>query len=299
MTTDHYKMEEKSKKYNSDKKINAVKLPPIDGEQIKTVLDIDPDYFSLVEGRPIHSNKSYNTYKKNIRDVALKRTVHGFLSEEILRIDKEMINERTIYENAAKHFDECKKSFDKFLAYDNDKTINIMKKSDSLNKDLLTKTEEHKKVHYEMASLKSKLQYIDETLSILLTFEHFLHKVAPHLWQKSENIDLSIKQTELISVDTGFLEKVDIDSIKSKINKLPPPKIYFESPEQLLNIFYLLEKQNLNCLLITEEMNSLKENFLKARDKFKENLKNELRFTEEKVRFASFILFICNFKIMN
>lgn len=278
----------KTKRNEQQKRLTKLRLPPIeldheDSTKVKTVLDIDPDYFSLVDGRPIRPSTSINAYKKNIRDVSLKRTVHGFLTDEILRIDKEIATENNIYEIASKQFEECKKSFDKFLAYDNDKTIYVMKESDTLNKELMIKTEEYKKINYEMASLKSKLQYIDETLLILLSFESFLHKVSPHLWQKSMNINLNVKHSEILPVHSDVFQKVDINLIKDRLSNLASPRLYFESPEQLLNIFYLLEKQNLNYLLITEEMNSIKNSFLNTRNKFMESLKHELHLIEEKV----------------
>ncbi|XP_059053786.1 uncharacterized protein LOC131848046 [Achroia grisella] len=269
------------------KTVAGIKLPPIVPSidtQIKTILDIDPDYYSIVEGRPIRPNTSIHKYKQNIKEVALKRTLHGFLVDEILRIDKEIETEKNIYETASKHFEEYQNSFDKFLADDNNKTISIMRKSDGLAKDLFNQSDECKKANYEMASLKSKLQYIDETLMILLSFQNFLYKAAPILWREEYKIKLDTKYKEIFSMDSDIFCKIDIDAIKERLNELPSPRLYFETPDQILIFFYLLEKQNLNYLLVTEELNSEKNKFLKTLDILKIKLRHELDFIQQKIK---------------
>lgn len=283
-------MEKKKKivKKESRKIVGGVKLPPIEAVQdddIRTILDIDPEYYSLVQGRPIRPNNSINKYKQDIKNVALKRVMHGFLVDEIIRIDREMTSERNAYKTAYKHFEECRHSFDKFLAYDNDKTIVIMKRSDNLAKELANQVEDHKNASYELASIKSKLQYIDETLLILLSFENFLHKAAPILWQESQSVKLDTKHSEIMIIDSDIFKKVDIDLIKERLSKLDSPRLYFQTPQQLMTIFDLIEKQNLNYLLVTEKLNCEKNKFLKARDLLKRMLHEELDHIQQKVNF--------------
>lgn len=274
-------------KRNTRKTIVGIKLPPIEkayNSDVKTIVDVDPSFYAILEGRPVRPNNSIHLYKQNIREVALKRALRGFVLDEILRIDREIETERTVYETASRHFDEYKDSFDKFLADDNNKTIAIMKKSDNLSKDLINMTEEFKSANYELASIKSKLQYTDETLMILLSFQNFLHTVSPILWQERENIVLDIKQPDIFAMDSDVFCKIDIEATKIRLNNLPPPKLYFEEPEQLLSVFSMLEKQNLNYLLVTEELNSEKNKFLKCLDHFKKRLVEELSFIQQKVR---------------
>ncbi|KAJ2944279.1 hypothetical protein O0L34_g18265 [Tuta absoluta] len=277
----------KIKKKESRKVVGGVKLPPIEPvpeDNVKTIVDIDPDFYTLVQGRPIRPNISYLKYKHDIRELALKRTLHGYLIDEIIRIDREIENERNTYETASNNFEECQHSFDKFLAYDNDKTIVIMKKSDNLAKDLANQTEDQKKVSYELATLKSKLQYIDETLLILLSFENFLHNASPILWKESNNVQLDIKHSDMITMDNDIFKKMDIDIIKERLNTLAPPKLYFETPNQLVEVFSYLEKQNLNYLLETEELNSEKNRFLKTRDTLKTMMFQELDYVQRKIK---------------
>ncbi|XP_075979214.1 cilia- and flagella-associated protein 100-like [Anticarsia gemmatalis] len=276
----------KSARRDTRKTIAGIKLPPIEpireGE-IKTIVDVDPSYYSLVEGRPIRPNTSLNEYKQNIKNVAMKRTIHGFMVDEILRIDKDIKSERNIYETAYKHFEEYQNSFDKFLAHDNNKTIAIMQRSDALAKELTNQNEENKKANYEMASLKSKLQYIDETLMILLSFQNFLNKASPILWQNSHDIKLDTKYTEIFTTDSDIFKKIDKAGIEKRLIELPPPQLYFETPEQLLVIFGLLEKQNLNYLLVTEEFNSEKNRFIKTLEVLKKLMRLELEYIQEKI----------------
>nr|XP_026486778.1 uncharacterized protein LOC113393884 [Vanessa tameamea] len=220
-------MEKKVVKKIHKNPFSGIKLPPITKckkSDVRTILDVDPQYFSLVEGRPIKTNTSINKYKQNIRNIALKRTLHGFLTDEILRINREIETERKIYNTASKHFEEYQHSFDKFLADDNNKTIVIMKTSDNLAKELSNETEEHKKANFELATIKERL------------------------------------------------------------NKLPPSRLYFKTPDQLLIVFDLLEKQNLNYLLVTEELNVEKNKFLKSLGFLKNLLGNELEFIKAKMK---------------
>lgn len=281
-------MEKKRKgvKKGSRDIVFGVKLPPIEavqGNDVRTILDIDPEYYSLVQGRPIKPNKSINKYKQDIRNGALKRVMYGFLVDEIIRIDREMTSERNTYQTAYKHFEECRHSFDKFLAFDNDKTIVIMKRSDNLAKELANQIEDHKKASYELASIKSKLQYIDETLLILLSFENFLHRAAPILWQESQNVKLDAKHSEIVTMNTDIFTKINIHIINERLSKLDSPRLYFQTPQQLMAIFDLIEKQNLNYLLVTEELNCEKNKFLKAKDLLKRMLHGELDLIQEKV----------------
>lgn len=262
----------------------GIKLPPIEPvEGIRTIVDVDPAYYSLVEGRPLRQNKSIREYKKNIKNVALNRTLLGFMIDDILRIEGEIESERNIYETAFKHFEEYQNSFDKFLADDNNKTIAIMQKSDALAKELANQTENHKKANYDLASIKSKLQYIDETLMILLSFQNFLNKAAPILWQDSHNIRLDIKYPDVFVVESDIFKPIDEDTVAKKLGELPEPQLYFETPDQLLVIFDLLEKQNLNYLLLTTEFSVEKNRFLRTLDVLKMMLRQELDFIKEKV----------------
>ncbi|RVE52990.1 hypothetical protein evm_002288 [Chilo suppressalis] len=281
---------EKKKKFvrrSTRKTIAGIKLPPIESIQtgdIKTVIDVDPSFYSLVEGRPIRHDTSIQKYKHNIKEVALKRTLHGFLVDEIIRIDKQMKMETEIFDTALKHFDDYQKSFDKFLAHDNNKTIAIMKKSDMLAKDLTAQTENFKKENYEMATLKSKLQYTEETLSILLSFQRFLYKASPVLWQKKQNIKIDEERPEIFPVNSDVFSTIDIGLVKQKLSNLPLPKLFFDTPDQLPIVFNLLEKQNLHYLLVTEELNSVKNQFLKALDCLKDTVKQDLDFIEQKIK---------------
>ncbi|CAH2091273.1 unnamed protein product [Euphydryas editha] len=280
-------MEKKLVKNCNKKVLSSVKLPPItknNDRDVRTILDVDSQYFSLVEGRPIKINKSISKYKQNIREIALKRTLRGFITDEILRINREIETERKIYFTVSKHFDEYQHSFDKFLAYDNNKTIAIMKKSDNLAKELTSETEEHKQANFELATIKSKLQYINETLQILLSFQNFLYKAAPILWQDKYNVNLNPEHFEILSMDSDIFIKIDINIIQERLNKLPPPRLYFETPVQLLVVFDLLEKQNLNYLLVTEELNMEKNKFLKSLGLLKRLLGQELEYIKEKIR---------------
>ncbi|KAI5645475.1 hypothetical protein NE865_02562 [Phthorimaea operculella] len=159
-----------------------------------------------------------------------------------------------------------------------------MKTSDNLAKDLANQTEDQKKISYELATLKSKLQYIDETLLILLSFENFLHNASPILWKESNNVQLDVKHSEIITMDNDIFQKIDIDQIKERLNALAPPKLYFETPDQLVEVFTYLEKQNLNYLLETEELNSEKNRFLKTRDTLKSMMFQELDYVQRKIK---------------
>ncbi|XP_062526856.1 cilia- and flagella-associated protein 100-like [Bombyx mori] len=268
------------------KTVFGIKLPPIEAmgsNEIKTNINIDPLFYSLVEGRPVRPNTCINMYKQNIKNVALKKTLHGFIVDEVMRVEREIGMERIVYETATKHFEEYQNSFDKFLADDNNKTITVMKKSDGLSRELVNQTEEYKKMNYEMASLKSKLQYTDESLLILLSFQNFLNKASPILWQENHNVVIDTKHSEIFFLDTDIFQKINVNAVKKILTKLPPPQLYFENPEQLLSVFYMLEKQNLNYLLVTEELNSQKNKFLKALDLLKHLLRQELDYIEQKI----------------
>lgn len=273
-------------------KKTRVKLPPIEesnDNRVKTILDIDPDFYSLIDGRPIRPFTSIRKYKQNIKDVALKRTLHGFLLDEISRIDRDIKAEKNIYENSSQHFNDCQESFNKFLADDNNKTIVIMKKSDTLAKDLAGQMEEHKKANYEYASLKSKLQYIDETLQILLSFQNFLYNAAPKLWQDDHRLHLIKTNFEIFTMNSNMFCEIDVELLKERLRKLPLPQLYFKTPEQILNIFQLLEKQNLNYLLKTEELRCDKHKFMKSLELLKKLLQLELDYIKDTVIiFATF-----------
>ncbi|XP_041987654.1 uncharacterized protein LOC121739329 [Aricia agestis] len=273
------------RKLKATKKPNDTKLPPINENKeniLKTIVDIDPHYYSLIDGRPIKTEKSISKYKQNIRDIALKRTLTGLLRDEILRIDREIKTEREMYETASKNFDEYKNSFDKFLADNNNKTIIVMRKSDNLSKELANKIEDHKKANYELASVKSKVQYINESLQILLSFQSFLYNIAPILWQQSN--PLILDGTDIINIESDIFQRVDVDGIKFRLSKLPPPLLYFETPGQLPHIFELLEKQNLNYLLVTENLNAEKVKFVKSLETLKDLMRQDLEFIQLQIK---------------
>lgn len=282
-----YIKSKKKQRHNGTRKIIAgIKLPPmefIEDSNVKTIMGIDPTYYSLVEDRPIRTDSTIHNYKQNIKEIALKRTMQGFLVDEILRIEREIETEKDIYKTAVRQFDEHHNSFNKFLSDDNNKTITIMRKSDFLAKDLVTQTEEFKKLKHEMALLKSKLQYIDETLIILLSFQNFLNKASPILWQEKHNFNRDFQYSKLFYIDANIFRRVDSRAVIERFRKLPAPKLYFKTPDQLLSAFTMMEKQNLNYLLATEELNSEKNKFLNSLKHLKLLLRQELEHIQQKV----------------
>lgn len=270
----------------------GIKLPavePCPELKAKTITDVDPDFYSMVENRPIRPNTSYLTYKQNIHHIARNNATKGFVQDEILRINKDMEREKDIYEKTAKDFEDCKKSFDKFLAHDNDKTIEVMKRSDNLAKDVANQMHEHKQASFELATIKSKLQYINESIMILLSLENFLHKASPVLWREKNNVKIDAEYPDIYNADTDIFRPTDIQAIQDRINNLPPKSLYFEIPEQLIEVFDALEKQNLNFLLATEDIRSQKLKTLKALDDFKGKLKDETKNVNSNVSFIRYL----------
>ncbi|XP_068618699.1 structural maintenance of chromosomes protein 2-like [Battus philenor] len=243
---------------------SGVKLPPIEqsDDHVKTILDVDPDFYSLVDGRPIRPDTSIRKYKQNIKDLALKRTLYGFISDEILRVEKDIKTEANIYKIALNNFNECQESFNKFLADDNNKTITVMKKSDNLDKELAYQIDEHKKGSYELASLKSKLQYIEDTLQILLSFQRFLYNAAPILWQQAHKFTTG--NFQFFAMESDIFCKIDVEVIKEKLKELPPPQLYFKTSHQIMAMFQSLETHNLNYLLKAEELRCDKNKFMES-----------------------------------
>ncbi|KPJ14284.1 hypothetical protein RR48_05262 [Papilio machaon] len=158
-----------------------------------------------------------------------------------------------------------------------------MKKSDNLDKELANQIEEHKKANYELASLRSKLQYIDETLQILISFQKFLYNAAPVLWQDKNKLNLVTSNLDIFNLDSDIFCEVDVTLVIEKLKELPQAILYFENPAQILNIFQSLEQQNLNYLLKTVELRSEKNRFLKSASLLEDLLRNELDFIQEQM----------------
>lgn len=264
-----------------------VKEPTV--SNMKTVTDIDPEYYSAVEGRPIKEKFEYLKYKNTMRELLKTRIIIGYREDDIMLIDENIKMERLIIQQMKERYQVYVNIFEEFLYKDHTMAMNLLSEADKASKRASEKYEEYKQMAKDYSGLRSVLYNLEEKWRNCQMYQKFLYLISPISWRREHDPDLD-KSKEFITVESireifnkySTTEDKDLDAIMDQFlldcDTLEEPKLYFSEPKQLMDMFLFMEMQNLNSLLHSEELaepiEALKNTMDKTRQQFDLEIKN-------------------------
>lgn len=211
--------------------------PPVPDE-IHTVCDIDPEFFTLVEGRPVRSFCDIKAFMRDLRDATLLRANAGYINDKILQIDMFTFKEREEFEQINRDFEKINQNFMVFAEQSFTDAKHVMKLAKETSMQLANVTDQLEEYSFAFIKIKNKLINIVAEYDQLSQYKKFLTEISPKWWHRRyashcEKADklcsrlLTQLQTETPEISTLYSQSA------LSLAQLPP-ELYFKRPSQLI-----------------------------------------------------------------
>lgn len=260
---------------------------------MKTVLDIDPEFFTIVEGRPIAKAFSMSKYLEDIRNTLRTRLMVGFRSDEMLLIDEKLKREKKSIESIQQKYQLYLNCFEQFLSEDYNESMDLLRRAEKASVETMQKADLIRTLHIENSAIEFEVHKLEERWRDLKMFQKFLYFVSPISWRKQYDfihrnnfeketsaifkkyqLGASGQYPSLTNLVEEYLESIKLEE---------PPVLYFTNTLQLVKVFRFIEIQNLNCLLHTEEIQVPMENMRIAMDDAKTSFSKETSIIQDMI----------------
>ncbi|KAF5304036.1 hypothetical protein FQA39_LY01821 [Lamprigera yunnana] len=275
-----------------------VKDPEI--KSMKTILDIDPEFFTLIEGRPVVQKFNRLGYVRDMRDILRTNVITGYREDEILLIEENFSEEMRILEEIKAEFQKYVNTFEEFLFNDHTSAMSVLLESEKQAKLAAEKADELRSLSKNYGSLRSIVYNLEEKWRNCKMYQKFLYLISPSEWRREHDFYFiaETSSTNLIShlrEDSSIFERFRlspnrvqsldelIEQFLEDVSIQSEPALFFTEPDQLLKVFSFIELQNLNTLLHSEELAVPIQNVKEALDAAEENFAAEISALHEMI----------------
>lgn len=248
--------------------------PPDD---VRAVVEIHPEFYSVIEGRPLRCFDDIKVYLNNIRNFAMNRQQIGYRRDLILKIDQSMVEESKEHDDIVEDLKQHIKNFQKFLTEDYKKACAKVAKAEKVYSDLVAKNIEFLSYVTSLTIINNILFKVDAIRNVLKTYRSYLLFVAPLQWRQQYDETLRDKiqsiQFEVgeFATDNDLVETMDIDKTVeiAKVELKNPylAHMYFTHPKQMLYLFRTMELQSREYLT---QLSKTNEPFRLLQDRIKQ-----------------------------
>lgn len=223
-------------------------------DDVRAVVEIHPEFYTVIEGRPLRCFDDIKVYTNNIRSYAMNRQQIGYRRDLILKIEQSIVEESrqidVIFENLKQHI----KNFQKFLTEDYKKACLKVTKAEKVYAELVAKNSEFLGYVSKLSIMNNIIFKLDAIRGILKIYRSYLLFVAPISWRQQNDETLQGKvqsiqfETGAFATDNDLVETLGIDKIiesaKIEFKKPLPNCIYFRKPDQMMYLFRTMELQS-------------------------------------------------------
>ncbi|KAK9674970.1 protein of unknown function (DUF4200) [Popillia japonica] len=267
-----------------------VKEPEL--QSMKTILDIDPNFFTIVEGRPIGEKFNVRDYIRDLRECLRSKIVAGYREDEVILIEENFIEEQRIIDEIKSRYQSYVDTFEEFLSNDHSTSMELLRQAEKEATKAFEKYEVYRELSKDYGALKAQVYNLEEKWRNCKMYQKFLYLVSPLHWRKVHDyyhLKPGSSHQSLIETESSIFEKYRLGA-GSEANTLDAmikmfledcatqkePLLYFKEPYELLKVFRFIELQNLNSLLHSEELaiplENVREGMLEAQKKFDEQI---------------------------
>lgn len=224
-------------------------------DNVRAVVEIHPEFYSVIEGRPLRAFDDIKVYVNNIRSYAMDRQQIGYRRDLILKIDRNIVEESTQHDKIAELLKQHLKNFQKFLTEDYKKACAKVAKAEKVYNDLIAKNSEFLGYVSTLTILNNKIFKLDAIRNVLKTYRTYLLFVAPLSWRQQNDETLrgkvqsiQFEYGEFATTDNDLVEFLDIDKMvelaRIELTDQLPASIYFTTPDQMIYLFRTTELQS-------------------------------------------------------
>nr|XP_026486897.1 uncharacterized protein LOC113393967 [Vanessa tameamea] len=228
-------------------------------DDVRAVVEIHPEFYTVIEGRPLRSFDDIKVYVNNIRNYAMNRQQIGYRRDLIMKIEQNIVDESKDYDDIVIKLKQHIKDFQRFLTEDYKISCAKVSRTEKVYGELLAKNSEFLGYVSKLTILNNILFKLDAIRSILKIYRSYLIFVAPLSWRQiyDENLKHKIQsiqfETGEFVTDNDLVETMDIDRMvelaKQELKNPYPPHIYFKRPQQMIYLFRTMELQSREYLI--------------------------------------------------
>ncbi|KAK3930832.1 Cilia- and flagella-associated protein 100 [Frankliniella fusca] len=153
----------------------------------KTMVDMDPEFYTIVEGRPNRDRVSLREYIGHIRDLVRVRLKIGINEDECILVDEQFRLERERLEQILGQQKQYVDLFDQFLAEDHAASMELLKKADQAARLSAEKDAEIKVWIRTKGVLRTQVYQLEERWMEARSLQKFLYLVSPMSWRREHD----------------------------------------------------------------------------------------------------------------
>lgn len=292
--------------------LNRLYVKEPEQQSMRTILDIDPEFFTIVTGRPIKEKFNVKQYVEHMRQVLRTKIVTGFREDEMMLIQENFLQEQKVIDEIRTLSQSYVDAFEEFIYNDHTTSMDQLKEAEKQANMSFEKYDKFREMSQDYGALKSQMYSLEEKWRNCKMYQKFLYVVSPISWRlahdyyhfkeggKETKEESSVfGRYKLVSADDTMSLEDLISMFKDDVRTQDDPLLHFTKPQQLLKVFRFIELQNLNSLLHSEELAIPLENIkhgmhttrLKLDDEINE-LKDIIGSLEGDILYVHFIYFI-------
>lgn len=223
-----------------------------------TILDIDPDFYSILKSDWIKQNASAKDCAAESKKCSILLLKAGYVNDELLKIKQNFKLEKQMFDTLCRHHNKFVDDFEEFLAENYDGSMQMLKKSVTKGLHLEEKQNSCRNLNTQLMTLKSKIYVLGEKFNFATTYQKFLYQISPLTLHSSDTFqhdggkvpciqDKSVKQPESSLMTL-------ISTLKTELSEAKEPQLYFKEPSELKKLFASIEMQNLTCWTNAERL---------------------------------------------
>ncbi|KAB0792878.1 hypothetical protein PPYR_12498 [Photinus pyralis] len=247
--------------------LNRLYVEEPEVKSMKTILHVDPKFFTLVEGRPVACKFNRRDYIEDVRNVLRTKIVTGYREDDIMQIDENFATEVKVVQEIEVELQKYVNKFEEFLEQDYSTTMALITESDQQQSQADEQNEILLNLSKEFGSIQSTVFNLEEKWRNCKMYQKFLYLVSPMDWRENHDFYLKQEKSNESIGDPSVFERFKlapvgevqslanlIDQFVEDVEMQDEPELFFTEPNQLLKVFSFIELQNLNTLLHSEEL---------------------------------------------
>ncbi|CAK9801882.1 Cilia- and flagella-associated protein 100 [Anthophora plagiata] len=238
-----------------------------DLDEAIAITDVDPKFFSELDGRVIKEKFSVSNYVDDIREIFKARLLAGQEMDDCIRIDQQFVEEQKILDKIKRHYRRYVAGFEEFLSKDHEESMSILLQAENEVKLTREITEKRNQLTKEFGQVRLEVYHWEENWRMVKMCQRFLYQVSPIAWREEHDwIHRSDSGESIIRGNTddlfGRYKMADevaslsnlIELFEQDIMEAGPTELYFVDSQDLIRVFRAIETQNLSALIHLESL---------------------------------------------
>jgi hypothetical protein len=247
--------------------LNRLYVPDEEAEEGKEpgLLEIDPQYFKIMERRPIKEKLDVRKYVDEVRETLKTRLKLGYQLDEAMHIEEKFKAEQKRLRNCEALYRLYADCFWKFLQEEHESSVRLLNDAQQEAAKSSDMSCQLKQLGEQFGVLTRQVSVLEEQWRNCKMFQKFLYIVSPMGWRKEHDYihRKGPSSVSLISEMPSLFGRyrvsisdpeLSLDLFVKDVQGEEEPLLYFSEPRQLLRALEDIESQNLSCFMHCEDL---------------------------------------------